>query len=523
MALDEELAKHLMQFQTAPFLFIGSGMSRRYMGLESWEALLEKFSVFTDHPYAFYRSKAESDLPIAASLIAANFNEKWWTEAKYADSRKSYEKFCTSERSALKIEICRYLSEVVSKRATPAELAVEIDALKSVVVDGIITTNWDLFIESVFPDFKPYIGQDQLLFGSPQGIAEIYKIHGSVTDPNSLVLTNEDYQEFNKKNPYLAAKLLTTFIEHPIVFIGYSLSDKNILSIIEAITGCLSNTTVAKLQDRLIFIEWKQGVKDGSMVNSVINQGGIQIPVKYIVTDSFTPIYKAMSEIQRRFPAQVLRRLKDQVYDLVLNNDSKSKLYVKDIDENTPAEDIDVVFGVGAIKKLQEVGYVGISRDHILRDIVYDDGDFNAESLLVRTMDGIMKGGTKFVPIFKYLRKSGRINPDGTINIDGLPDRVIKGAAREREFFYPTQATYRKKFESRRSYKKGISYIESKEGVECAVNMACFLDPDFVSCDDLKDFVKKHIRLLDGKSTARTAMSRLICFYDWACYGRALE
>jgi hypothetical protein len=45
-------------------------------------------------------------------------------------------------------------------------------------VDGIITTNWGLFIEQIFPDYKPYIGQKELLFSNPQQIAEIYKIHG---------------------------------------------------------------------------------------------------------------------------------------------------------------------------------------------------------------------------------------------------------------------------------------------------------------------------------------------------------
>ncbi|MDT1838087.1 SIR2 family protein, partial [Acinetobacter baumannii] len=81
--------------------------------------------------------------------------------------------------------------------------------------------------------------QKELLFSNPQQIAEIYKIHGCASKPESLVLTNEDYIDFNARNPYLAAKLITLFVEHPIIFIGYRLSDPNIQGILRAIASCI--------------------------------------------------------------------------------------------------------------------------------------------------------------------------------------------------------------------------------------------------------------------------------------------
>jgi hypothetical protein len=90
----------------------------------------------------------------------------------------------------------------------------------------------DLLLEDIFPDFEVFVSQDELLFSSSQGIGEIYKIHGCCSKPNSLVATKEDYERFDERNPYLAAKLLTVFAEHPIIFLGYSLNDRNISSIL---------------------------------------------------------------------------------------------------------------------------------------------------------------------------------------------------------------------------------------------------------------------------------------------------
>ena len=60
--MKEEIFKHISKFDTTPFLFVGSGLTRRYLGLESWYGLLNKFaSQVNDNDFAFeiYTDMAE--------------------------------------------------------------------------------------------------------------------------------------------------------------------------------------------------------------------------------------------------------------------------------------------------------------------------------------------------------------------------------------------------------------------------------------------------------------------------------
>lgn len=56
-----------------------------------------------------------------------------------------------------------------------------------------------MFFEKYLSEFKVYIGQHALLFSQLQGIAEVYKIHGSLNDPQTIVINEKDYKEFKEK------------------------------------------------------------------------------------------------------------------------------------------------------------------------------------------------------------------------------------------------------------------------------------------------------------------------------------
>jgi hypothetical protein len=256
------LAEHL-RGRPSPVLFVGSGISRRYVGAENWEGLLRRFATMTARPYDYYRIKANGDFPVIASEIAATFNDVWWDDSVFQSSRDLYAASISGQESPLKVEVARHLTGLADRLPVTGELADELILLRAAVVDAVITTNYDDILPFLFPDFRPFVGQDGLLFANPQGIGELYQIHGSVAVPDSLVLTDADYIRFEKRNAYLAAKLMTIFVEHPVVFLGYSLSDRNVRSILRSIAGCLTPGNIGKLRDQLIFIEWADSVTPG--------------------------------------------------------------------------------------------------------------------------------------------------------------------------------------------------------------------------------------------------------------------
>lgn len=527
---NNELISHLQKFHQAPFLFVGSGFSIRYLGLDGWEELLRRFALLTSKPFEYYKSKAESNFPRIATEIAKDFHDIWWNSEDYKDSREAY-KSCSAEsiESALKIEISKYLRNRSGKNTFQESLSQELEILKEAVIDGVVTTNWDLLLEKVFPDYRTFIGQNQLLFSTPQQVGEIYKIHGCCTQPNSLILTEQDYNIFDKRNPYLVAKLLTLFIEHPVIFLGYSLSDQNIVSMLGSVIDCLTTENIGRLQDRLIFVQWKPEAVQFKMQQGIIVTNDKQIPVISIFTDSFIPIYVALQQTRRRFPAKLLRRLKEHIYKLVINNDPKSQLHVLDIDDNIAFEEIDVVFGVGAIQSLANnetpietmgtIGYRGITRDELLRMMFRSDTPYSPQSMLTETISKLLKH-SPYVPIFKFLSEAGYLNSKGDLIDVDLDDRIINEAKRNIEKFRPRQIAKDKLEDIKNSY-SGVKDIVNKHSPEQAIIPLTCLEEYQLSTKELHDFIINHLEIIDScKPNHRTNFAKLICLYDYLKFKR---
>lgn len=522
--LQGELSAHLRKFAAAPFLFVGAGMSRRYLGLDDWEGLLRRFAAHTGRDYGYFASTAGADrYAEIATLIAKEFHEVWWSDAAFEESRREFGAALRSSESALKVEISRYIRET-STLVEQAALADELDLMRAAQIEGAITTNYDSLLEQLFPTFAPLVGEHQMLFAEQAGVGEIYKIHGSHEDPDSLVLTANDYRHFDSRHPYLAAKLLTMFVEHPIVFLGYRLGDKNVQEILRSIAVVMDAEQIARLRDRLIFVEWSpEPVDEPHLAQTTVSVGeqDVPVPATYTRVHEFHDVFRALGQLNRKFKPKVLRSLKRHIYELVRDNDPNGRLYVLDFESDTAPAELDAVFGIGLVAQLGELGYVGYGREHLIDDVLHDSGTYKPELLVEKTLPQILRKKGN-VPIFKCLRAAGHLDAFGKlIDPAKVDSRVATAATEGAKRFGPTGTWNKNKGSDFVKSISSFSELAAQATPEQVLQWVTLLPLDQQDPAILRDFLVEHreSEFEGGHSLQRSQWVKGVCWYDWLVHG----
>ena len=93
----------------------------------------------------------------------------------------------------------------------------------------IITTNYDPLLEFAYQErMEKIIHEDELpLLSDHQEKTILLKIHGDLSDPDSIVITTSDYDKMDKSSITLD-KIKSLLAEYSVVFIGYSIRDSYI-------------------------------------------------------------------------------------------------------------------------------------------------------------------------------------------------------------------------------------------------------------------------------------------------------
>lgn len=525
-------------FTTTPVLFVGSGLTRRYLHLPNWENLLKEFanrlSPQNEFSFARYTNEAsqqlnENDssqiskeelLPLTATLIENDFNRRWFNDPSFRQvtDSKILEQIQNSIVSPFKAEIAHYLGQY----STPdSEYTSEINDLKALPekhLSGIITTNYDTFMESIAPDYHTYIGQNELIFSPIQELGEIYKIHGSITDPKSIIINRLDYQQFKKHEAYLASKLLTIFMEYPIIFIGYSLGDKNIRAILESITECLDANQLKELQRRFVFVSHNHTPGAPEIKTIQQNIGNKTIPMTEINLYNYSDLYKALFVKKRTVPVSLVRLFKNEFYEYALSSTpNKSVMMVASIDDSR-VKNQDLMIAIGTRETLTPIGLVGKKSDDFYKDILFNDLPYTADSILQYAYPNLKKQNNKF-PIFKYLSRATSPHPE-------IPEANMKiqSIADYESYFLNNTILGKKKNFLKEVKEQTISYIISQKFIDYKTMWyICLLGPDKLDVEQLHDFLagffEEKIKTNLAHPTDKSEFRRLIRIYDWLKYG----
>ncbi len=189
-------------FSKSFFLWVGSGFSYNF-GYGSWSDVLVNISKELGYPLTLDTS---NPLKAAELLCSYAINEKGYNEYEF--------------NSIVASTLLNQKEDVDNPDWTRR--------FRAFAPNLIVTTNWDGVVEEIFDGLSNVIIRKDT---SPQVSTtgrNIFKIHGDVGRPSSIVVTQSQYFSFQREDTYLNRKIYTLFSEASPIFIGYSLTDPNI-------------------------------------------------------------------------------------------------------------------------------------------------------------------------------------------------------------------------------------------------------------------------------------------------------
>lgn len=348
----------ILNYKNHPVLFIGTGISLRYLKNSfTWNGLLEKIAFDLTENEEYYldlKSKCYENKKCRFDKLA-NILEQDFNEILSKDRNGKFENIndIFYENMKKEIHLSRfkiYISQLLSNEEHKEEMQEEITELKKIRknIGSVITTNYDTFIEKIF-NFNPLIGNN-ILLSNPYG--SVYKIHGCISEQEQIIVTEKDYKSFFEKYELIRAQLLSLFIHNPIIFMGYSISDENIKNILKTIFTYIepNSEEAEKIRKNFLLIEHDRGSSSEEIVEHDIDMEEFSlIRINKIKTDNFIPLYTALSNLNLPVSAMDIRKVQNIVKEIYSGGEIKVSI-TDDLDELGNSEKILAIGSVDTIK-----------------------------------------------------------------------------------------------------------------------------------------------------------------------------
>lgn len=531
--IKSEITQIVSSFTQLPYLFVGTGISIRYSTAPSWDNLLKEIwielSGQTELEYKFLVRKVEHETgfdtidlepdekkyklnPSIASYIKNQFNNQFFADRTFVEkvfNEDEIKKVIENEYDPFKF----YISKKVELKINDDKLTIdETKCLKNMQnkIAGIITTNYDSILEQIFPDFDVLMGNESLLIANTDNLFNIYKIHGSYKEPNTIIITQEDYSYFTGKLKYLSAKLLTLFVEHPIIFIGYSISDVNIRSILEEITLCLSNDQLSSLKNKFIFI--KPAFEEKNSINTrEIIFNNKKLIMNEITLNNYLDFYEELSKINSSMPVRVIRKMQDMFCKFIATTEATNNIFVGNL-SNPDISDDKVGIYFGPLETVSNIGFKTYSLNDIMEDILFDNKPYLINKSIINETFKIIRStsGQTYLPIYKYLSKLD-------LTIDYLPEnfKIIKSEAGIE--LNRTEKDYCKNKPEFSSIKGILSNFPKHHAKQLANIQKNFNN---IPLEELSEFLKDKFYDGEFRKKMESQYRKLVALYDYKKYSK---
>lgn len=495
-----QVQKFINNFRNHPVMFIGTGLSLRYLDNSySWEDLLKKIALSFEPNEEYYLDiKADymtaygCDYEKVATRLEQDFNKH------LQDNRNGKLKYINDifyENMKKDINISRfklYIADLLKDTSLKDSMLEEIVELKKARknIGSIITTNYDKMIEEMF-SFNPLIGND-ILLSNPYG--SVYKIHGCISAPDKIIITEKDYCEFNEKYELIRAQLLSLFIHNPIIFIGYNIGDKNIKDILKTIFSYVdySSEESKRIRDNFLLVEYEKDSDNTEVLEHDIDiEGFPTIRINKLKTDNFITLYQSLSNLILPVSAMDVRKVQNVVREIFAGGDIKVSI-TEDLDNLKNADKVLVVGSKNTIKyEFQTISEMMANYFKILEES-------NSQLLTLINKQNIQN--SQYFPIYAF----SKICPD-IRDVDKLKQQqndkikaLIKNAPEDCQGYFSTPQEV---FDN-----INISQTNKTIAIICAI----------INGSMELESVKEYLQTFENKRT--TEYRKVLCAYDIQCY-----
>ncbi|UEQ75252.1 SIR2 family protein [Chryseobacterium arthrosphaerae] len=494
----EEFISH---YRNHPVLFIGTGISLRYLkNSYTWDGLLKQICFdFTDSReyYLDIKSQFENnglfDYTKIASVIEKEFNESLLQDrnGKFKEINDIFYQKMNEGISLSRFKI--YISKLFSNLEFKEDKEQELRILKKIRknIGSIITTNYDGLIEFIF-EFDKLIGNN-ILLSNPYG--SVYKIHGCFDNPEKIIITESDYDFFEKRYELIRAQLLSLFIHNPIIFLGYGVGDENIKQILRTIFSYVqpNSQEASQIKRNFLLVEYGENIEEANVVeHDIVLENNLTIQINKVRTDNFSRIYEAISNLNLPVSALDIRKVQNIVKEIYAGGDIKVSI-TEDLDELRSS---DKVLAIGSDKTIKY--HYHTSKELLSKYFEIID---EANSQILECIDHYNIQASQYFPVFGF----ERINP----NLNSIMDLKLQQEKNLNSHIAKITDSAKKTHHSINDIFEDVSVAPTHK-INCII---WNLSNETVNLDNVEVFLRENI----NDSTA-SDFRKLLSAYDYKKY-----
>lgn len=344
-----DIKEFVSNFKSHPVLFIGTGISLRYLkNSYNWDELLkcicnkifDNNEIYLDIKAKHISETGQFDFPKIGEEIEDLFN-KFLTKNRDGEFKfinDEYYRLLNEGKVISKFKL--YIASLLQEINFREEKLDEIELFKQLKfnISSIITTNYDTLLENTIK-FKPLISND-ILLTNPYGA--LYKIHGCVKDPAKIIISENDYIKSKDKDELIRAQLLSLFIHNPVIFLGYGAQDENVNNILKTVFKYTEYNTESfnKIRDNFLIVEFKENSNNIQVSDYHLKIDNVPVQIKKLETDDYSTLYKELISAKYPISAIDIRKVQNIMHEIIVDAKSKDKKSVKEVIVVDPKEEM---------------------------------------------------------------------------------------------------------------------------------------------------------------------------------------